>query len=156
MKEIKLSQGKTALVDDADFDWLNQWKWFAAKSKKTFYARRAKDKNQLVHMHREILGISSETDLMPDHIDRNGLNNQRFNLRIATITQNNSNQTIRVNKSSKYRGVSIRDDGRWKAEIRSNKKLFHLGYFNDERDAAIAYNKKAIELRGDFANLNLV
>src|SRR6188768_2332166 len=94
MKEIPLTQGKSVMVDDEDFEFLNQWKWYASKSNNTFYAHRRVGKHgRFVYMHRLILGIDNiSPELFPDHMDRNGLNNQRYNLRIATRSDNNSNR----------------------------------------------------------------
>lgn len=162
MKEIKLSQGKVALVDDEDFEYLNQWKWAAYKSKNSFYAGRAEMKNgkcKTILMHRVILKIT-EKKIFIDHRDRNGLNNQRYNLREATHKQNQSNAAPLIGKISKYKGVTYnRDKGRkkrWVANIFPNGKTVHIGHFLTEEEAALAYNKKAIEIQGEFAYLNHV
>lgn len=156
MKEIQLSRGKVALVDDEDFELLNQYKWYAQKGHKTFYATTSRG----ILMHRLILGLN-ETNTYCDHEDYNGLNNQKSNLRIATNSQNSINSRKRENTTSKYKGVWLtkskyKDKAYlyWQARVNKDKKVFHLGYFKDEQEAALAYNKKAFELFGEFANLN--
>lgn len=165
MKEIKLTQGKVALVDDSDFEWLNQWKWYAHKHRYTFYARRSviiDGKKITIRMHREILGITG-TNVLGDHKDHNGLNNQRSNLRTATVSQNNRNVKSHENTSSKYLGVHFvrrvtkgKTYEYWVARINNNRKRKTMGCFKTEDEAAVAYNKAAIEVHGEFANLNEV
>lgn len=160
MKQIKLTQGQFTLVDDEDYEYLNQWKWYAAKDGRTYYACRNSSriggKQTSIKMHREILGLSNPKAIS-DHIDGNGLNNQKGNLREATKTQNNANRKSADNSASKYLGVNwLPVRKKWKAELRKNGKLFFLGRFNNEIDAAIAYNKKAVELHGEFARLNKI
>lgn len=156
MKQIPLSQGKFALVDDEDYDYLMQWKWTYKKQKTNEYAARnepiGNGKRKTVKMHREIMKFPN-CDV--DHKDSNGLNNQKYNLRIATRSQNLMNGRKRNNTSSIYKGVSYYYwIGKYCARIRINGKLKFLGNFDNEIDAALAYNIKAIELFGDFALLN--
>lgn len=107
-------------------------------------------------MHREILGIM-DSKIKVDHKDRNGLNNQRSNLRIATYSQNASNCKGRAGSSSKYKGVSkLTTCRRWVAQIWKDKKKHYLGLFKTEKDAAIAYNKEAEKLHGEFAYINKI
>ena len=156
MKEIVLTRGLFAMVDDEDYEFLNQWKWYAHKSKNTFYAHRKIGKyGRLVFMHRLILGIDNTSpELFPDHMDKNGLNNQRYNLRIATRSQNNANK-ISTNPSG-YMGVFPAGKSGWFSRIAKDKKKYYLGFFKEKEGAALAYNKAAIELHGEFANLNQV
>lgn len=162
MKQIPLTQGQFALVDDEDYQWLNQWKWQAQKGKTTFYAvrtdySRGKKFKRLLYMHCEILDISNEENLHGDHKDRNGLNNQRSNLRIATSSQNNCNRLSLKNVTSEYKGVGWhKSTNKWCAYIGKGKDQFWLGLFDTEIEAAIAYNKKATQLHGEFAILNLI
>jgi hypothetical protein len=170
MKEIPLTQGKVALVDDEDYEWLNQWKWFAFKGHKTYYARRAiyiHGKQKMLHLHRIIM--NTPDDMQVDHIDHNGLNNQKSNLRNCDFLQNRQNSSARG--KSEYLGVSIKKkistykniNGEIKkyyypnmfvSQITVNKRRTHLGYFNDKIEAAKAYDKAAKEYFGEFANLN--
>lgn len=162
MKEIILTKGLTTTVDDADFDFLNKWKWYADKLGDTFYAKRRinlkreKGKPQRgtsIYMHREILELKKGE--IGDHRDGNGLNNQRDNLRKCTHGQNMVNQKSQKNSSSKYLGVSW-DSTRekWTVHVCKNYKVYSPGRFDNEKEAALAYNKKALELHGEFARLN--
>jgi len=162
MKEIPLTQGKVALVDDEDYDFLMQWKWVARKRPHTYYVERSiylgggrrKPIRKTIIMHRVIMKTPPGMEV--DHIDHNGLNCQKSNLRNCTHNQNARN--IRASGISKFLGVSIRRSGKSIGQIISqitiNKKKIHLGCFNTEEDAARAYDKKAKELFGEFANLN--
>lgn len=156
MKEIQLTQGKVALVDDADFDWLNQWKWYARKEKHTFYAVRGQFTNgnlKIIRMHRLITGAPDGS--IADHRDGNGLNNQRFNLRVCTPAENTRNRRITPNKTSGFKGVYWhRQDCKWVAKIKVNGKNISLGSFTDLQDAVKTYNEAAIKYHGDFACLN--
>jgi hypothetical protein len=156
MKQIPLTRGMFALVDDEDFEYLNQFKWYAHKDSATYYAMRKKNRKD-VRMHRVILGIT-EPKVFGDHIDHNGLNNQRSNLRIATPAQNQRNKASRKGSSSKYLGVANypKKNKPWGATISSNNKHYHLGHFAKEEDAARAYNEAAIKYHGEFANLNSI
>jgi hypothetical protein len=157
MKKIKLTQGKVALVDDDDFKLLHRFNWYAHKRGKCFYAARTvwitKKKSKTVNMHNVIM--KPKSGMFVDHIKHNTLDNRKSNLRLATRSQNNANRSPVNNASSKYLGVGFeKDRGKWTARIRVNNKGIRLGSFNNEKDAAKAYDKKAIELHGEFANLN--
>ncbi|MFA7361984.1 MAG: endonuclease [Candidatus Kapaibacterium sp.] len=154
MKEIKLTQGKIALVDDEDYEYLNQFKWCAARQMNTFYAVRNvrinKFKTKMIFMHRVILKTPSGK--ITDHKDHNGLNNQKNNIRVCTNTQNQMNNSSRGG-SSRYIGVFY-DRGAIRACITVNKKNIYLGTFNNEIEAAIARDKAAKIYHGEFANFN--
>jgi HNH endonuclease/AP2 domain len=154
MKEISLTQGKVAQVDDADFEWLSQWKWCALRVGHTWYAVRTDytgGRKQMVIMHRLVVGRS---DLRVDHRDGNGLNNQRGNLRLVTASQNRCNSRKRGG-SSIYKGVCLRKRGKhWQAQIANLRVQKYLGSFNSEVEAARAYDAAARELHGEFACLN--
>lgn len=153
MKEIKLTQGKVAFVDDADFEWLNQWKWSLLKTPNTSYAVRGHE-GKAILMHRLILGLGT-SKMLADHRDGNGLNNQRSNIRTATRCQNKCNAGSHRGSSSFFVGVSWHSSKkRWRSQIMFNKKSKHLGTFKDEKDAALAYNNAAIQMHGQFAKLN--
>ena len=156
MKKIPLTQGKFAIVDDADFEWLNQWKWRALKgSNDNWYAMRRQRQNSKripVYMHREILKPSS--NMLTDHKDHNGLNNQRNNLRAATSAQNHQNRR-KHRGISRFKGVCWNQQyAKWQAQIKVKGKHFHLGRFLSEIEAAKVYDKAATKFFGDFACTN--
>jgi len=157
MKEIILTQGKIALVNDEDFEWLNQWKWYAHKSKRdhTFYAiRNIKHPKTTIKMHRLILGVTNPK-IIVDHIDGNGLNNCRENLRECSSSQNCMNRGPNKNKSIPYKGVYFeRATGKWFARITVGGKVIRMGTFKNIEDAARQFNCAAIKYHGDFAKLN--
>lgn len=157
MKEIKLTQGKVALVDDEDYEFLNQWKWYAKKDSHIFYAQShigTKRKEQKsITMHRLIMNVSAGIQI--DHKDGNGLNNQKSNLRICTHQQNQMNRKSYIGRS-KYKGVSICKNGRISATIKVNGKNKHLGVFESEIEAAMFYDEAAKKYYGEYANLNFL
>lgn len=147
-RKIPLTQGKYAVVDDEDFIWLSEYKWFYHKG----YAVRKKNKRH-IYMHREI--NQTPPDQMCDHADGDGLNNQRRNLRNCTNSQNQANGRLRVDNTSQYKGVARnKSRGAWFAQIRFGGKRKNLGHFDDPADAARAYDTAAKELYGEFAKLN--
>ena len=156
MKLIKLTQGKFAKVDDEDFEYINQWKWHAQKDRNGYYACRGvfNGKNMSkVMMHRII--NKTPLGLVTDHIDHDTLNNQKNNLRSCTQAQNTANKSKHKKKtSSKYLGVCLIDGKYWTAALFHNGKRKHIGSFKTEEQAAKAYDMVAIEIFGEFANLN--
>lgn len=159
MKIIILSNGKECLVDDADYENLNKYKWhfndngYAVRSQ--HYQLDGINKNKTIKMHRAIMGYPEK--MMVDHINRDKLDNRRENLRVCTRSQNLMNMNSHRGTTSKYKGVSASGRGRpWIAKICKDRKQKFIGHFDTERDAAIAYNKMAIEWFGPFANLNQV
>lgn len=161
MKKIPLTQGKFALVDDEDFERINNFKWYANKSytTNTWYAERTpivNGKKINLRMHREILGITKK-QIYVDHIDHDGLNNQKLNLRKCTASQNQANGSSARTSTSKYLGVSWdKSRGKWRASITKNWSFVRSARFDSEKDAAIAYNRWALEVHGQYANLNNV
>lgn len=158
MKTIPLTQGKFAIVDDSDYEYLSKWKWYAHASCGCFYAKRnlsvlelrkAKIKN--ITMHREIMAHCKS---VVDHMDGNGLNNQRCNLRECDKSLNAANSKKRkCFCTSKYKGVSYSKFG-WASRLYCNGKLTWGGRHKSEKSAAMKYNEMAISAFGDFALLN--
>jgi hypothetical protein len=157
-RRIPLTQGKFAIVDVDDFEDLNRFKWFAVKYSRTFYAIRNEKNSGLrrftVKMHRQILNLPKDKSI--DHINHNGLDNRKANLRIVSPQQNNFNKQKQAgNYSSKYKGVMLwKRSGKWQACITYKGKHISLGYFDDQLLAARAYDAKAKELFGQYAYLN--
>lgn len=152
MKEIKLTRNKVALVDDWNYEWLNQFKWQAIPSKTgtTFYVIRSSYKL----MHREIM--KTPVGLVVDHKDRNGLNCQEYNMRNCTNQQNLWNSKKRLG-TSKYKGVHyIGNKSGWQASFKNGKERIVLGNFKFEVEAAEAYNTAVLQIRGEFAVLNVI
>lgn len=150
-REIHLTQGKIALVDDDDYEPLSRFKWSACKNRNTYYARRegatTDGRRTTFYMHREILG---KVHLI-DHRDGNGLNNTRENLRAATVGKNGQNRRQQRNNTSGFKGV-CRCGSKWRAQITADGKWYHLGLFESPELAACAYNTAAQELHGEFAS----
>lgn len=160
VKKISLTQGQVALVDNEDYDWLNQYKWYADKRRGNFYAIRSSWKNGKhypVYMHREILKLKRGDKRQGDHINHNILDNKRENLRICTNRQNGMNQKVHSNSTSQFKGVCWHKVAKkWIANITIEGKTKHIGLFGLEENAALAYNKAAKKYFGNFAYLNVL
>ena len=149
---IPLTQGRFAIVDAADYERLAKYKWCAYRNNNSFYACRGFHFKK-VCMHRQILHAPS--GMLVDHIDRNGLNNRKSNLRVCTAAQNCCNRGPNRNGSSKYKGVYWhKRNKKWLVGISAPQKRLFLGSFVDQLEAAIAYDRKAEVLFGEFAYLN--
>lgn len=156
-RAIPLTQGKIAIVDDADYEYLNQFRWFASKDKNTWYAMRtvprSNGKETKVSMHRDLLGVLSDAHV--DHVDMNGLNNTRGNIRPCTGVENRRNRGAQRNNTSGFKGVTWhKASNKWRAQIRQDGTRKHLGLFDSPEDAARAYDTAARELHGSFARPN--
>ena len=149
---IPVKGGPFAIVDAADYEALSKYNWYARHTPTVCYAV-ARHKGKFIHMHRLIM--NAPAGLVVDHIDHNGLNNTRKNLRLCTRAENNRNQRPKPGGTSKYKGVSWHSEKRkFRAYITYERKTHYLGDFTDENEAARTYDKKANELFGEFAFLN--
>lgn len=157
-KEIPLSQGKVTIVDIKDFQYLNQFKWHGFQDPKNgiFYVARniwKNNKRTTISIHREIMKSPKNMDV--DHINGDGLDNRRCNLRICFHYQNMINRGKNINNTSGYKGVFWHKKiKKWQSRIVKKYKPIHLGYFNSKEEAALAYNKGAIKYFRGFAQLN--
>jgi len=154
--KIPLTQGRFAKVDPEDYIWLSQFRWHCKTGTTSIYAVRTiseNGKSKRIYMHRII--ADTPDSLVCDHINHNGLDNRRANLRNCTLKQNNANSRSAANSSSKYKGVSwCTAKGKWAAYIKKDEKQFFLGHFDDETKAALEYDKAAKKFQGEYANLN--
>lgn len=161
MQQIQLTKGLVTLVDDDDYDYLNQFLWTVNTTSHPYVVRSAKKRERngksayKIYMHHVVL--KSDRSYVVDHIDRNLLNNQKYNLRLVTMSQNIATAYFRPKGTSQYRGVSW-DKRRsvWECKIKVHKKSIFLGYFDDEAKAAMRYNQAALTYFGEFAALNEV
>jgi hypothetical protein len=159
MKEVKLTQGYVALVDNEDYQRVSQFKWYAQKKYRkdgsllNVYAERktprkhGSKKQGVMKMHRFLLRVT-DPETRVDHKDHNGLHNWRTNLRKANAAQNAQNCRVSTRNKSGLKGVS-KKGSKWRAQI-----MLPLGFFSNKRDAARAYDKAARKMFGEFACLN--
>lgn len=151
--EIPLTQGLVAIVDEAEVDAvLSAGPWHAVRDKGTWYARRSNHRwyGQPTAMHSVLTGWP-----LVDHVNGNGLDNRRSNLRPATVQQNNRNAARPSHNTSGFKGVSLyRRTGRWRASITVDGQAMHLGYFDAADEAARAYDAAALHHFGEFARPN--
>jgi hypothetical protein len=159
MKRIDISTKKYpntyTFVDDEDFEELNKYKWHPNSMKtKGLYASR-NEKNTCISMHRQIMNPGKQEKI--DHINHNPLDNQKHNLRICTCQENNMNRSITSKNKSGYKGVSFcKRTKKWRGDIKKNGKSIPLGRYKTPEEAAHKYNKKAVEIFGEFAYLNII
>jgi len=154
-KSIPLTKGKRAKVDDNDFERISRFKWRCSiNGYAVRHSSRKDGPRKTIRMHRFIMNAADGT--IVDHVDGDRLNNQRENLRICTWQENCHNVlNCRSNKTSRYKGVCWhKRDERWRAQIKIDGKVLHLGRFDTEVEAACAYDSAARTYHGEFAVLN--
>lgn len=150
---VQLTKGRFAKVDYDDLPNICKYKWSYHHQGYAFIRRDGHTE----FLHRFILGLSRKDGFQIDHINGDGLDNRKSNLRFSTQSQNIANSKKKKNCSSQYKGVSfIKKRSRWWAQIKKDGKHYHTKYFNSEREAAIAYNALAYKVHGEFARLNEV
>jgi hypothetical protein len=156
MQTITLTKGYVAFVDDEDYPKVSCYKWTAAVRKTAthtrVYAYRAVEGYSIL-LHRSVMELSPEDPREVDHKDSNGLNCQKYNLRICTRSQNLGNMRKRMNTSSKYKGVS-KTPTAWSAEIMCRGKRTRKAGFLTEMEAAKFYDSLALSYFGEFARMN--
>lgn len=147
-----MTNGGLTLCDEADFDSLSRSTWFHVSDRNQVYAARFIGRSRIERMHTVLLGEKGI-----DHINGNGLDNRRFNLRVASNSQNQMNRGKFAEAHSAFKGVTWhKRDRRWTARIKVNGRRIYLGSFKNERDAAHAYNLAAVSNFGAFARINLL
>ncbi len=143
-------------VDDEDYDWLSSYKWRILKSRNTCYVNtHLKEGSGRMHrmIYKKHYGLLDDQDI--DHKDRNGINNQKDNLRICNPSQNGINVAkYALSATSRFKGVTKHNCG-WYARIKVNQSYQCIGVFVSERDAGIAYDIRAKQIFGEFAHLNV-
>jgi hypothetical protein len=158
MKQIPLTQGKFAIVDDEDYDFLIQWKWHLSNrgyARRNNYVEGVIVNPKSILMHRVILG--DPIGFQVDHINGDKLDNRKSNLRVCTTGENARNRGKNKNGTSGYKGVHFYKAYRkWQSHIMHERKMVWLGYFDTAEKAALAYNEAATKLHGEFAHLNKI
>ena len=153
MKEIPLTSGKVAIVDDDMFEELSKYKWYSSHGYAARHSINSSGKDKYISMHRSI--CNTPDGMYTDHINGNIQDNRRENLRVCTKAGNQRNSKKPKNNTSGFKGVSFfRAAKKWMAYIRVNHRRIYLGYFDNPIDAARAYDRAAIELHGQFARTN--
>ena len=147
---VPLTQGYAAIIDAGDAEFVGQWNWYAHVKGRIVYATRRA--GQTIYLHRVLAEV--ENGLEVDHIDGDGLNNRRANLRVATTSQNQFNSRKPSNNKSGFKGVFLdRRTGKWRAAIKKNRVCRELGYFDTPEQAYWAYCEASADLHGEFGRV---
>lgn len=159
--ELVLTNGFVTIVDEEDFEKVSKFNWsgILMGGGTKMYACRSiyfsKGKTKLISLHRFILNVTDK-HLQVDHINGNSLDNRKENLRICTGVQNRLNRSKTIKSTSGYKGVFKTYKNKWRAQIGWKNKKYYLGSYDTKEEAALIYNMKAIELFGEYANLNVI
>lgn len=149
---IAMPSGHEALIDLEDVDSVSTYRWHAIPLRDTTYSATS-IAGKRIYLHRLVMKAPKGMEV--HHINHNGLDNRKSNLVIVTHQQNLFHQKLSRKNTSGYRGVcKVRRDGYWKAQIKHNQLVFHLGTFQTKEEAAAAWNRKALELFGDTIEFN--
>ena len=152
---IRMSGGHVAKIDACDLAVASAFGWAAMVKPRTVYAYRTErvgEKKRTIYLHRVIMGVPQ--GLQVDHVDGDGLNNCRSNLRLATESQNQCNRRLQQNNASGFKGVYWdAKRGKWRSEIRKLGKKLHLGRFDTPQEAHHAYSAASAELHGEFGRV---
>jgi hypothetical protein len=160
VKEIQLTQGYVALVDDDDFEWVSGLKWHVdLRTNKPYVAHKSPGLKKPLRLHRAVIeragGAPIPNGMHIDHIDGNPLNNSRANLRICTPAQNGANRrTKNRNNTTGFTGIRQAPSGKWQAAVCKNNAQIYLGSFHSSAEAARAYDLGAKKHHGEFATFN--
>lgn len=166
-KEITLTQGRVAIVDDSDYEYLSKYKWYTKNNNGFFYAvrtDRSVKPRRTIFMHRLVMN-EWNSKVFIDHKDHNTLNNCKYNLRPCTHAENMRNGTKTSKpKTSMFKGVSLRIQRKkgkvvstsWLAQVGFEGKRIQVGLFQDEVEAAKAYDNAALKYFGEYASLNFM
>ena len=150
MKTIQLTQNKQTVVDDTDYVWLSQWKWYYDNHGYAITNDYSTGKHKHIRMHRLITNAPKGMDV--DHVDMNKLNNTRGNLRICNRSENMCNTKLKSSNTSGIKGVTWdKTCNKWMAGIMVNYKRINLGRFSDINKAQEAYEQAAIKYHKEFA-----
>ena len=154
-KDVSLSQGKVAIVDDEDYESVSLHKWYYDGGYAVRNVRISSDKRVRERLHRFIMKpTEKDDDLVIDHINRNTLDNRKTNLRWASRSQNIMN-SCKKSKTARYKGITYHaTTKKWRARIGIGNKRFSLGLFDSQEDAASAYDRAARDLFNEFALTN--
>jgi hypothetical protein len=156
-KKIPLANGGHAIVDHDDYAKLKDRKWHGHLVRGVRYASRKEKNNGRAHriyMHRLVVCTGTDSRVV-DHVNGNGLDNRKLNLRLCDIRQNAANMGLSKRNTTGFKGVS-EENGRFRARVSSHGREYYLGHFGTAKEAARAYNKKAVELFGEYARTNNV
>jgi hypothetical protein len=152
----------TVLIDEEDYEKIKNIYWYEKKDKHTSYAigsKKIKGVRTRYKMHRLILGLTN-SEILVDHINHNGLDNRKENLRKCNRKENARNRNIDCRNKLGYKGIILITDrnlkNKYRCRITVDNNSKHIGYFKTIKEAALAYNKASLKYHGDFANLNVL